>query len=525
MRSTLFALVETVMFTAAACGQLPAAGTWPATPVPGALPQAAAIPPAEYFAGPWSKELLTAEQIERLVGPIALYPDPLLAQVLPASTSPLDVVKAARLVRAGADESAIAAADLDVSVQALARSPEVITMMDEHLEWTERLGQAFIEQPDEVMLAVQRLRAIARQYGNLATTAQQEVIFDQEAIRILPVTEYVYVPTYAPTLVYSRPCPYPYTYTTFSSCSWVGPWYDLDCDWHRRVLCRRDGWSWRDYCQHRRTWSDLTVRINSFDDDCDRPVRDWRREPRRRVLGGRDGSDGRAGWDRDWRSEDDRSEGDWRDRNDRPDRDDRPVRHAPRSTPRAAEPNPPVIVAPPPARPRETLTPRPNTPRAAERVDRPDPSPRRTSVAPSPADDSRPRLAAKDPSAATDPKPRAAVAPPPKPAAEPAVKPKAAAEPKTRAPQAAPTTPPRVERNPPAKSDSPPAAAKPRSADAPKPAPRAAAKAEPPIVRPAPKPAAAPARDSKPAAKPVAQPSKPASSDKGRSGSKKGNNR
>ena len=147
------------------------------------------------------------------------------------------------MINSGADEAALAASGVDASVQTLARYPEVLAMMDQHLAWTERLGQAFVEQPDDVMVAVQRLRAIAKAYGNLATTPQQEVVVEQETIRIVPVTEYVYVPYYEPTVVYYQRCPTTYSYVRFNSCSWIGSWYDLDCDWHRRTVCRRGGWS------------------------------------------------------------------------------------------------------------------------------------------------------------------------------------------------------------------------------------------------------------------------------------------
>lgn len=493
------------VFSEAACAQLTTYGPWPEAQ--GAFDQAqpAAGPPADYFAGPWPEGLLNTEQVKRLVGPIALYPDPLLAQVLPASTNPLDVVKAARLVRANPETAPDAAINLDASVQALIHYPEVLAILDEHLDWTERLGRAFIDQPDDVITAVQRLREVARWYGNLTTTAEQEVVIDPDSIRILPATEYVYVPVYEPTVVYTHACPRTYRYVTFRSCSWIGPWYDLDCDWRRRVLCRRDGWSWRDYCGRRRTWSDANVAVTYFHNDCDRPVHDW--HSNRRDRNDRDGR---------WNG---RHDGDDRHGHDGPDRDDRPD-HGNRP-PRAAEPNPPHITAPPPPpppppAPREPQAPH-RTPRAAERVDRPDAS-RDRSVIPTPrAEDSRTGPIARQPRRVRPSSPRAPETPGMRatetPGAVASAKPNPS--PALDTPKAAPKSPPKVERPAPARTAPPPPPPAPppapKAAESPKPAPRTAPRAEAPIVRPAPKPPAPKpttpaAKAEAPAPKPVARP-------------------
>ncbi|HKY64055.1 MAG TPA: DUF3300 domain-containing protein [bacterium] len=148
---------------------------------------------------------LSMSQLEQLLGPIALYPDPLLAQILPASTYPLEIVDAARIIHGSGDFSKIDSQSWDPSVKAVAHYPSTLKMMNDKLDWTQRLGQAVINQQPDVMQAIQNLRAQAQQQGNLKSTAQQKVSTDSSnKIEIVPANpEVVYVPTYDPTLVYS----------------------------------------------------------------------------------------------------------------------------------------------------------------------------------------------------------------------------------------------------------------------------------------------------------------------------------
>jgi Protein of unknown function (DUF3300) len=181
--------------------------------------------------------LFRAEELDQLVAPIALYPDSLLAQVLMASTYPLEIVSAARWVKANpklkdkALDDALQTQSWDPSVKSLTVFPEVLTMMNEKLDWTQKLGDAFLAQQTDVMEAVQRLRSEAQAQGNLKTTKEQKVIVEpmpvsqtpreqgvvveQPAasqttiIRIEPANpQVVYVPTYNPTVVYGA-WPYP----------------------------------------------------------------------------------------------------------------------------------------------------------------------------------------------------------------------------------------------------------------------------------------------------------------------------
>lgn len=163
----------------------------------------------------------TSEQLDQMLAPIALYPDALLAQVLMASTYPLEIVEAARWVQANPNlkgDAAVAAVKdkgWDVSVKSLVAFPQVLTMMSDKLEWTQKLGDAMIGQQKEVADSVQRLRARAAAAGNLKTTSQQKVTTQPapsggaSAIVIEPANpEVIYVPYYNSAWAYGA-WPYP----------------------------------------------------------------------------------------------------------------------------------------------------------------------------------------------------------------------------------------------------------------------------------------------------------------------------
>src|SRR6476620_1458092 len=124
------------------------------------------------------------EEIEALVAPIALYPDSVLSQVLMASTYPLENVQAARWVKANpnvkgdAALQAVESQHWDVSVKSLVAFPQALEPMNDKLDWTQKLGDAFLAQEKDVLAAVQRLRARAQESGNLKTTEQQKVIVE-----------------------------------------------------------------------------------------------------------------------------------------------------------------------------------------------------------------------------------------------------------------------------------------------------------------------------------------------------------
>jgi uncharacterized membrane protein YgcG len=161
----------------------------------------------------------SAADLEKLVAPIALYPDPLLAVMLPASVYPLEIVQAARLATNANNMTQIEARPWDSNVKSLAKFPDVIKKMSDDLDWTVQLGQAFLEQPMDLMNAVQSLRAKATANGVLKSTPQQTVTttnavvertyegqivyVTNTVIQVQPATtNVVYVPSYNPQVIY-----------------------------------------------------------------------------------------------------------------------------------------------------------------------------------------------------------------------------------------------------------------------------------------------------------------------------------
>jgi len=157
------------------------------------------------------------EELDQLLAPIALYPDSLVAQILMASTYPLEVVEAARWAKANQDlkgdslTSALEKEDWDPSVKSLVNFPQVLGMMNEKLDWTQKLGDAFLAQQKDVMDTVQKLRQKAQAQGNLKSSEEQKVVVEKETKTIIIESanpQVVYVPTYNPTVVYGV-WPYP----------------------------------------------------------------------------------------------------------------------------------------------------------------------------------------------------------------------------------------------------------------------------------------------------------------------------
>jgi hypothetical protein len=155
---------------------------------------------------------LTPDQLDQLVAPIALYPDALTAQILAASTYPTQIVDADRWLQtqAGASSQTIASAansqTWDPSVKALTAFPSVLAQLDKNLDWTTNLGNAYYNQPQDVMGAIQSMRQRAQSAGNLESTSQQTVSTVNGSVVIAPgTTNVVYVPAYNPWLVYGSP--------------------------------------------------------------------------------------------------------------------------------------------------------------------------------------------------------------------------------------------------------------------------------------------------------------------------------
>ncbi|MDW4497230.1 DUF3300 domain-containing protein [Sulfitobacter sp. D35] len=207
------------------------------------------------------EDLLDTDELSSLVAPVALYPDTLLVQVLVAATSPLDVVKANRLVEGNADadpqelEALIADEDWDESVGVLAEAfPDVLSDMAEHLEWTEAMGTAMLAQSDDVMAAVQELRKDAVQTGALESGEEQQVeVTETQDVVIQPTDpQVVYVPQYEAQQVF--PATYGYADTNygvgdalmtgavaFGTYALIDEIFDDDDDWNDYWGCRNCG--------------------------------------------------------------------------------------------------------------------------------------------------------------------------------------------------------------------------------------------------------------------------------------------
>jgi Protein of unknown function (DUF3300) len=174
----------------------------------------------------------SSDQLDQLLGPIALYPDPLIAVILPASTVPSDITLAANYLAANGSPAGIDAQPWDPSVKALARYPDVVKWMNGNLDWTQALGAAFAQQPADVMKSVQQLRVQARAAGTLVDTPQQHVVLDGDNIRIVPAQpNTIYVPVYDPAIVYETPVGYAGPFITFGIGFPVGVWLGYQCDW------------------------------------------------------------------------------------------------------------------------------------------------------------------------------------------------------------------------------------------------------------------------------------------------------
>jgi hypothetical protein len=169
-------------------------------------------------------ERIPADQLDSLVAPIALYPDPLLAQVLAASTYPLEIIQLQQFLTKNTDLKDKALADAvmkqpwDPSVQALAPLPDVVKRLADDIQWTTDLGNAFLAQESDVMDAVQRMRMKAEKTGNLKSSDQVKVetkVVESKTVVVIEQAnpQVIYVPSYNPTVVYGPPVyPYPPIY-------------------------------------------------------------------------------------------------------------------------------------------------------------------------------------------------------------------------------------------------------------------------------------------------------------------------
>lgn len=204
----------------------------------------------------------TPQELDQLVAPIALYPDALVAQILAASTYPTEVVEADRWMQQHSSLKGDALArevdkqPWDASVKALTQFPAVLSNMDQNLSWTSALGEAYANQPQDVMNEVQAMRQRAQSAGNLKNTSQQTVTTQGQSIVIQPADpSVVYVPQYDPWLVYGAPlvvypgwAPFPGLYLAgpgfafglsfgiFAGFGFGWGWSHWGADWHSHTV-------------------------------------------------------------------------------------------------------------------------------------------------------------------------------------------------------------------------------------------------------------------------------------------------
>ena len=208
-------------------------------------------PPAPRGAAAQGQNFNEAE-LDELLAPIALYPDPLLAQVLPASTFVDQLDEASRVLGGRSDDKLIADRDWDIAVKSVAHYPQVLQRMVQQRDWTTALGQAYVNQSTDVLKSVQRLRAEARAAGTLVTTPQQTVVVEGQVIKVVPAQpQVIYVPQYNPEVVYVKEDDNDGVSTgtavaaaaiSFGVGMALGAWLNNDCNWNSYSVFYH-GWS------------------------------------------------------------------------------------------------------------------------------------------------------------------------------------------------------------------------------------------------------------------------------------------
>ena len=179
--------------------------------------------------------------LDQLLAPIALYPDPLLAELLPAAMNPAEIVEADRYLESGGDPNQVDFQPWSQAVKAMAHYPDLLRWMDDNIAWTTQAGQAFRNQYQDVMNSIQRLRAQAQALGNLQDTPQQNVIVDSGVVEIVPANpETIYVPAYDPAIVFHRHAIIGTPFITFGLGLSIGAWLDRDWDWHHHQVIAWD---------------------------------------------------------------------------------------------------------------------------------------------------------------------------------------------------------------------------------------------------------------------------------------------
>ena len=195
------------------------------------------------------------QELDDLLAPVALYPDPLLAVMLPASTYPEEIGDADAWLKKGGTVSGIDGQRWDEAVKAIAYYPDILDMMAGDLDWTADLGDAFINQPEDVTRSIQRLRWQARDIGNLESNDNQQVVIDGENIAIIPAQpDYMYVPQYDVSVVYedswAQGSP---PFITYGFGLAIGGWLCMDFDWRSHHVIYH-GWNRPGWVNHARPY-------------------------------------------------------------------------------------------------------------------------------------------------------------------------------------------------------------------------------------------------------------------------------
>ena len=188
----------------------------PSSPPSSQTPPSGQTTPGSQDASAEQAEKIPPDQLDSLVAPIALYPDPLLAQVLAASTYPLEIIQLQQWLAKHSKlkdkelVDAVSKQPWDPSVQAMAALPDVVKRLADDIQWTTDLGNAFLAQQSDVMEAVQRMRKKAQDKGTLKSNEQQKVetkVVENKQVIVVEQAnpEVVYVPSYNPTVVYGAP--------------------------------------------------------------------------------------------------------------------------------------------------------------------------------------------------------------------------------------------------------------------------------------------------------------------------------
>jgi hypothetical protein len=207
---------------------------------------------------PQNTNLFSPDELDNLMAPIALYPDPLLAQMIPAATFVDQITEAANWVRAGNKPADIDNQPWDVSVKAVAHYPKTLYMLNDHLDWTTAIGQAYVAQPADVQASIQRLRVQAKNARTLQSTPQQTVSADQGYVTVEPAeASVIYEPVYDPWLAYAPPSTIiPGGLISFGLGLAIGAWLNRDVIWPAGGF-RYHGWNGGGWIGRSRPYVDL----------------------------------------------------------------------------------------------------------------------------------------------------------------------------------------------------------------------------------------------------------------------------